>query len=77
MFDRLDDVQMLVTRRQSLITLIDALKTGLRDKPFPIAKLYTKWRCRYGVFRKNADKLEGFVFQGSATITDIMYARKS
>ncbi|VDK53223.1 unnamed protein product [Cylicostephanus goldi] len=45
-FDRLDDVQMLVIRRQSLITLIDALKTGLRDKPFPIAKLYTKWRCR-------------------------------
>ncbi|KHJ88321.1 hypothetical protein OESDEN_11886 [Oesophagostomum dentatum] len=45
-FDRLDDVQMLVTRRQSLITLIDALKTGLRDKPFPIAKLYVKWRCR-------------------------------
>ncbi|KAK5971782.1 CCR4-NOT transcription complex subunit [Trichostrongylus colubriformis] len=44
--DRLDDVQMLVTRRQSLITLIDALKTGLRDKPFPINKLYTKWRCR-------------------------------
>ncbi|KAK6029734.1 CCR4-Not complex component, Not1, partial [Ostertagia ostertagi] len=44
--DRLDDVQMLVTRRQSLITLVDALRTGLRDKPFPINKLYTKWRCR-------------------------------
>ncbi|KAJ1346747.1 CCR4-NOT transcription complex subunit 1, partial [Parelaphostrongylus tenuis] len=45
-FDRLDDIQMLITRRQSLITLIDALRTGLREKPFPIARLYAKWRYR-------------------------------
>ncbi|VDM64120.1 unnamed protein product [Angiostrongylus costaricensis] len=37
-FDCLDDVQMLVTRRQSLVTLTDALRTGLRERPFPIAR---------------------------------------